>query len=605
MAAYNRLNGPYCSANPWLETQVLKREWGFKGLVVSDWGATHEGWGALRAGLDLEMPGPGDFLGAKLAPAPADQGPDSAALDGAARRILRVLFVQGLFDHDPPPGSDAMHRDLARETAEEGAVLLKNEGALLPLPAGIRSLAVLGPNAAVARTGGGGSSKIDAVDPVSPLEGLRRRLGPGVSIRYAQGSAGDELTPLPASVLRGLKAEYFANMGLDGPPALTRREKVLDVDWGGDKSPGPGIPHEGFSARWTGRMVPKEGGDYRIGVSGDDGYRLYVDNRLMVENWNDHARQTRTAPITLEAGRSYTFMVEYYQDKGGASVTLGWQRVPQALLAEAVQAAAGSDMAVVFAGLSDLYEGEGFDRPDFSLPPGQAELIQAVLAANPRTVVVLNAGSPADLEPWISSAPAVLQAWYPGVECGDALAALLCGDVDPGGKLPVSFPASLEDTPAHANFPGRDGSVRYAEGLLVGYRHYDTRKVAPLFPFGHGLSYTTFGYSGLSLSARGADLALAFTVRNSGPRQGSEVAQVYVRPLSPRLARPFQELKGFQRIPLAAGESRRVELRLDRRAFSYWDPDRKAWRADAGRYELRVGSSSRDIRLRKTWTLRP
>lgn len=605
MAAYNRLNGPYCSANPWLEKQVLKDEWGFQGLVVSDWGATHEGSGALRAGLDLEMPGPGDFLGAKLLPDLAKDPSLLPALDDAVRHVLRVIFALGLFDRDPGKGSTALHRDLARECAEEGAVLLKDEGGLLPLAPGLRSLAVLGPNAAVARTGGGGSSKIDAVDPVSPLEGLRRRLGPGVTIRYAQGSAGDELTPLGKDFIKGLKAEYFANMNLEGEPVLQRDEEQLDYDWGGDKSPGPGIPHDGFSARWTCRLVPKQGGNYMLGLSGDDGYRLYMDGKLLLENWNDHARQTRTAPLSLSAGHSYDLKVEYYQDKGGASVTLGWQRMPQELLDEAVLAAKQSDVAVVFVGLSELYEGEGFDRASFGLPQGQSALIQAVLAANPHTVVVLNSGSPVDLEPWIGSVPAVMEAWYPGLEEGKALAALLSGDLNPGGKLPVSFPDKISDAPAFGNFPGKEGTVRYAEGLLVGYRYYDTRAVAPLFPFGHGLSYTQFGYAGLKLSGKGRSLRLEFTVQNTGGREGSEVAQVYVRPLHARVLRPFQELKGFQRLKLAPSASQGVGMDLDARAFSYWDPGRKAWREDRGPYEIRVGSSSRDIRLKKVWNLTP
>ena len=476
MAAYNRLNGPYCTANPWLQNQVLKQEWGFQGLVVSDWGATHEGAGALLAGLDVEMPGPGDFLGDKLRHELGDPNVRAAA-DQAAGRVLRVLFRLGLFDRKPDqvyPGP-TMHRDLARQMAEEGAVLLKNDGGLLPLPPSLAKLAVIGPNAAVARTGGGGSSKIEAVDPVSPLDGLRQRLGAKVQITYAQGCIDADLQPVPA-----------------------------------------------------------------------------------------------------------------------------------ALLAEAVSAAAQADVALVFAGLSDHYEGEGFDRADFGLPAGQAALIQAVAKANPRTVVILNSGSPVDLEPWLASVPALLQAWYPGVEAGDALARVLCGDVNPGGKLPVSFPVKLEDSPAYGHFPGQDGAVRYAEGLLVGYRYYDSRQVAPQFPFGHGLSYTQFGYSNLKLrSGKARGLNLIFTLKNTGLRPGAEVAQVYVRPISPKVERPFQELKSFQRVELAAGASQSVELKLPVRAFSYWDVKGQAWKADPGAYEIRVGSSSRDIRLTKSWNLRP
>ncbi|MFA5138106.1 MAG: glycoside hydrolase family 3 C-terminal domain-containing protein [Elusimicrobiota bacterium] len=470
MAAYNRLNGPYCSASRWLLRELLKKEWGFKGLVVSDWGATHEGPGALSAGLDLEMPGPGAFMGGGLAKtARRDE------LEDAVRRILRVSDALGALDRDARENEYLMNKAetqaLARETAEAGSVLLKNEGDALPLE-NVRKLAVIGPSAAQARVGGGGSSEVSPPYAVSPLEGLRELLKGKVELVYAQGSLlGDELDPLP-------KAAFSED-----------------------------------------------------------------------------------------------------------------------LLGQAVEAAKKADAAVVFTGLSKEYESEGVDRKNFGLPKEQDELIAAVAAANPRTVVVLLAGSPVDVEPWIGKVKALLVAWFPGMEGGRALARLLTGQANPSGRLPVTFPKQLADVPSSADFPGDSREVRYREGLFVGYRHYDSRNVEPRFPFGHGLSYTKFEYSGLRLERKGPLAVARLTVKNAGTRPGAEVVQAYVRPLRPRLERPFQELKAFSKILLDPGESREIVLHLPKRAFQAWNDERHAWVVDGKGFEIRVGASSRDIRL--------
>jgi beta-glucosidase len=600
MCAYNQLNGKHCSANAWLLDQVLKKEWGFQGLVVSDWGATHEGPGAAEAGLDLEMPGPGTYMGKALLGAVPE-----SVLTEQARRILRVMFQLGLFDHatpapDPALANSAENQAVAKEVAEGGAVLLKNEGQALPLDLSkIHVLAVIGPGAASARVGGGGSSEISPPYSISPLAGLQERLKGKVEVLYAPGKSMDEeLDAVPASALRGLKAEYFSNQEFKGSPVLKRDEAKVDFDWGRG-SPDPSIPDDHFSARFSGELFSTEGGDFRLGCKGDDGFRLYIGGKLLVEDWGDHAAETRSAPFHMDKGKAYPFKIEYFENTGDASIQLGWRPATDGM-AEAMALAKRADAVLIFTGLSRNFEGEGSDRVDFSLPQGQDEMILALAAANPRCVVVLQSGSPVNVEPWIGKVPALMQAWYGGMEGGRALASLLVGDLSPSGKLPVTFPRRLADVPSEGNFPGDGKTVRYDEGLFVGYRHYDSHGVEPRFEFGKGLSYTHFEYSGLSLSSQAAGVgALAtFSLKNVGPTEGAEVAQLYVRPPKGPLPRPLQELKAFEKVRLKPGESRTLSLPLAQRAFQYYDPSKQAWVADPGSYAIVVGSSSRDIRLK-------
>jgi len=306
--------------------------------------------------------------------------------------------------------------------------------------------------------------------------------------------------------------------------------------------------------------------------------------------------------VELEAGRAYEIRAEYFEQTGNAMVRLGWAYAGNRLIAEAAKLAAESDVAVVFAGISYQQEGEGFDRADLELPGEQNELIAAVARANPRTVVVLNNGTPLNMTAWIDQVPAVIEAFYPGQEGGNAIADVLFGDVNPSGKLPMTLPRRLEDTPAFAHYPGRDGKVHYREGLMVGYRYYDTREVAPLFPFGHGLSYTEFTYSNLQISADANEqnyrINVSVDVANTGRRAGAEVVQLYVRDVQSSLERPQKELKAFQKVALRPGEKKTVQLALDRSALEFYDPARNAWIAEPGEFEILVGRSSRDIRLK-------
>jgi len=406
----------------------------------------------------------------------------------------------------------------------------------------------------------------------------------------------------------GLSLSLFDNTDLSGQPAYSIVTARTQFGW--FEHTVPNVDQEAFSLRMEGFFMPQESGKHTFGLNAIGIARLFIDDELVVDRWaeSDSGRQ-KTVELELTANKGYALRVEYSW-KGNPrfrSLSLG-HLPPQApdLIAEAVDLAKRSDVVVLIAGLNKEWESEGFDRVDMKLPGAQDELIERVVAANPNTVVVLNAGSAVEM-PWIDQVPGVIQLWYDSQEQGNALADVLFGDVNPSGKLPTTFPVRLQDSPAYINYPGENGKVRYGEGLFVGYRYYDKKDLAPQFPFGHGLSYTTFEFGNLRLSAKQASpekgLDISFDVRNTGTRPGQEVAQAYVRDVSCSLTRPEKELKAFAKIELAPDETKTVTLHLDREAFWFFDPARNGWVTEPGEMEVLIGSSSRDIRLRGTFML--
>jgi beta-glucosidase len=667
MSAYNKLNGFWCSENPRLLTDILKRDWAFTGLVMSDWGAVHSAVPTANAGCDLEMPRAEYMNEPQLLP--AIKGGDAAAaiVDDKVRRILRAMIAMGVLDRNgrPAPGGaldTPAHRALARDAAVDSAVLLKNDGRLLPLAgARLKSVAVVGPNAAIARTGGGGSSRVTPFYSVSPVEGIRTRLRSTVQVVYAAGCGmrGDSTALDPSALappgarrgVHGLLGEYFDNPDLQGAPVATRIDDRIDLSLG--RQPGAeeiallpvGLKPQNFSVRWAGTLTPAKTGEYEFSARADDGVRLFVGDRLLIDGWTQMPRTGKQATMALDANRAYAIRIEYFQRSGAALLRIGWRPADSELLREAVAAARGTDVALVFAGLSAAYESEGSDRETLALPANQEQLIQAVVAANPRTVVVLNSGAPIVMESWIDRVPAVMEAWYPGQEAGNAVAALLFGDRVPSGKLPATFLRRWEDSPAYGHFPGQIGVVDYAEGVFVGYRHFDRANIEPRFPFGHGLSYTTFAYrdlrvtshtAGTAAAGAGSDLpfdsagrnsspfnggqgvpsdsrgaqgsqagtsrspaiTISFDLENTGSREGAEVAQVYLGAARASVPRPVKELKAFRKLMLKPGERTRVTVTLDRAALAFYDAARHDWVVEPGAFDVLVGSSSRDIRLR-------
>ena len=536
MAAYNKINGFYCAENDYLLNQVLKTDWGFKGLVMTDWGASHSTAGSAK-GLDLEMgsrPGPNFdydayYLGRAYRDGVTAGTYPAATYDDKARRNLYVMFASHVMDPGRQTGSinTPEHQTVSRNVAEEGMVLLKNEQNTLPLDTSkIKTIALIGENVKHLQAAGGQSSGIKAFHETSPFDGITKRAGDGVKIVFAQGYP-DPARPAPGQI---------APAQMDSLNALLRQAL---------------------------------------------------------------SKESQDAAAALQQLPDYQIL------PGGTTAN------ERGLIAEAVQAAKSADVAIVICGLNKNYDTEGSDRPNLLLPGTQNELINQVVAANPHTIVVLVSGSPVEMGPWLQKVPALLQDWYGGSEAGTALARVLFGDVNPSGKLPCTFPKKLSDTPAAAfgaeAYPGVNGQEFYREGLLVGYRWYDTKNIEPLFPFGFGLSYTTFKYSNLKITpgdqAKGVWATAQFDVTNTGKRDGAEVAELYIHQDKPALERPEKELKGFQKIALKAGETKSVTIPLAQRSFAYYDPEKKGWLAETGDFQILVGSSSRDIRLKDTFKL--
>jgi beta-glucosidase len=614
MAAYNKVNGFHCTENNYLLNEILKNEWNFAGFVVSDWGAVHSTIDAANNGLDLEMPDQ-NYFNKKLIKAVQNGQVHMSMIDDKVRRILGAMSWAGLLDDKPPENAGAIdtqeHHALALQAAREGIVLLKNENNLLPLDAGrLNSIAVIGPNAPIARTGGGGSSEVSPSYSISPLEGITARCGDSVPVFFKEGcKLESEIEPVPSDALscgepgfktKGLQGEYFNNVDLSGTPVKKRIDKVINFNWQ-EGAPAHGIGADNFSVRWTGRIESGTGGKTELFVTSDDGVRLWFAGKLLMDDWNDHATRTKKVTVMMDPGKAYDLRIEYYERGGLAVVKLGWSK-SEKLLADAVSAAQTSDVVVLFAGLSRDYESEGFDRPDMALPDNQNTLIESVCAVNKKVIVVLNTGAPVTMNSWISKVPALLQAWYPGQECGTAIAGVLFGDYNPGGKLPVTFPVSWTSSPAYPYYPGNDGQVKYQEGIFIGYRYFDSNKEEVLFPFGYGLSYTTFDYKNIQVNpetVKGNDFSVnvQLEVQNTGTREGAEIVQLYIHDREAGVERPFKELKGFERIHLLPGESKTVFFTLDWKAFSFYDVKLNNWKVEPGIFDILVGSSSRDIRL--------
>ena len=617
MSAYNKVNGWWCSENKHLLTDILKKDWGFKGLVVSDWVSTHSSVNAANNGLDLEMPLPDVFSIEKLKTAIREGKVSEETINDKVRRILRVKFMAGLFDKtfssDTTVLTGEAHKKLALDIAKESIVLLKNEKGLLPLDINkVKKIAVIGTNAAIARVGGGGSSEVTPYYSVSPLDGIKKLVGNNVEVIFAQG---DELQTTPLLIIgkqflntpdmkgNGLKAEFFNNTRLEGPPVLTRVDSVVNFDWK-DDSPAPGIQKDNYSVRWSGSLVPPKTREYTLFTSSDDGVRLFINGEKLIDNWSDHGTTVDSAKINLVKGKSYDIKLEYYENAGSAILILGWdlpvQKVKNTMIADAVKAARSADVAIVFAGTSDSFESEGFDRiGGLNLPGNQNELIKAVAEANPRTIVVLNTGTPVITENWLGKVPALLEAFFPGQEGGNAIAEILFGKHNPSAKLPFSFISGYNQTPAYEGYMDKNLQAPYSEGIFVGYRYLEKNKLTPTFPFGYGLSYTTFSYSGLTVAGNdNGTYRVTLKVKNTGKVAGSEIVQLYVADDHSKIARPVKELKGFSKVTLDPGQEKEVTMTLDSRSFAWYDVTKKDWNVVPGNFVIMAGSSSADIRLK-------
>lgn len=610
MSAYNKVNGTYAAENHWLLTQVLRQDWGYDGVVMSDWFGSRSCEPTVNAGLDLEMPGPSRDRGEKLVAAVREGRVTAQTVRARAEAMLRLMVRTGAISDTRPFAERAddrpEHRALIRRAGTEGAVLLKNDG-LLPL-ARKGTVAVIGPNARVAQIMGGGSAQLNPHYAVSPWDGLAAALGEE-ALSFAPGCTNHRMEP----VMRGrLTAQFFANTTLSGDPVHSEPLDEALALWL-EKAGGGKVDQKAFSVRVTGQ-IETEAGLHRVGAVSVGYLKVYVDGTLVANAWDGWTRgQTFfeegcnevVGEIALAAGRHevvFEFASKPSANLGFSALRVGIGRpMGDAEIAEAARVAAAAERAVVFVGRSGEWDTEGWDLPGITLPGRQDDLVAAVLKANPNTVVVLQTGGPVEM-PWAGQARAVLQAWYPGQEAGNAIADVLLGDAEPGGRLAQTFPRRWADNPTWSQdreiYPGLNGHVRYEEGLFIGYRHYDRLGIEPLFPFGHGLGYTQFDISDLQVSPDGADLRLRLT--NTGPRAGATVVQVYVGDAEATVTRPERELKAFAKLRLQPGESREVALALPPRAFAFFDVAAQAWRVEAGAFTLSVGLSAGDIRARAT-----
>lgn len=606
MAAYNRLNGTYCSEHEWLLTTVLRDEWGFDGFVISDWFGTHSTAPAANAGLDLEMPGPPQWFGPSLVTA-VERGEVSRSTVSTMVERLRLLAdrtgaTDGTGGGEPGSVDNPAHRALIREAAAASFVLLRNDGTLPLDRSTLGRVALIGTAADTAWIMGGGSAALDPHPPITPRAGIAAALAPETVLDFSRGPAATDTIPvLDASALAGrIEMAVFASPDLTGGPVITTSLRTARALWLGEFT--DQLDPRRFSARLRGTVRVDETGEWTFGLSATAACRVLLDGEMLIDAWEHHERGTtffgfgraeRRTTQTLTAHQNYAIEIEF--SGGSAAMVSGLEfgaapPTPTDAIEQAAAAAREADVAIVVVGTGPTLDTEGQDRPSMQLPGAQDELVRAVVAANPRTVVCVNAGSPVSMD-WAGAVPALLQCWLPGEEWGNALADVLFGDREPGGRLPTTFPVRVEDSPAHETYPGTDHHVAYTDGLLMGYRGYDRAGTEPRFCFGHGLSYTSFEYSEARVDGR----RVSVNVTNTGSSSGIEVVQLYLhRPDAPA-ARPEQELRRFVKLAIGAGGTETITFELDDRCFSEW---RDGWVIEPGPYEIRIGRSSRDIRTR-------
>jgi beta-glucosidase len=626
MTAYNSLDGTPCTSNNWLLNKKLKQEWGFKGFVISDAAAVgganvlhytakdypDAGRQAIDGGLDVIFQTAYDHYKLFIPPF-LDGGIDTNKINEAVKRILRAKFELGLFENPyvsekelESTTNQAAYKSLAKKAAIESIVLLKNSRPpgqkknILPFKKDIKSIAIIGPDAVEARLGGysgPGNGKVNILD------GIKKRAGDKINVLYAPGCGREskEWTAVPADFLShqlegksqpGLKGEYFNNVTLDGNPVVSRIDNNIDFDWT-LFSPDPKVNLDFYSVRWTGFLKSPNSGNFKIGLDGDDGFRLYINDSLIIDNWNKQTYSTMLSNYYLEKDKTYKIRVEFFEPNGNAHIKLIWNEGItndwQQKINQALAVASKASVAVIVTGIK---EGEFQDRAILSLPGHQEELIKAIAATGKPVVVILTGGSAITMNSWLSKVSGVVNVWYPGEEGGNAVAEILFGDANPAGRLPITYPISEGQLPLVYNHKptGRGDDYNDLSGL-------------PLFPFGFGLSYTTFSYSNLRFDknniAKDDSTMALFTLKNSGAMEGDEVVQLYIRDLLSSVAQPVMELKGFQRIHLSPGETREVSFTITPELLSMLNKDLKSV-VEPGDFRIMIGASSRDIRLKKT-----
>ncbi|KAH8809202.1 glycoside hydrolase superfamily [Xylogone sp. PMI_703] len=632
MTSYNKVNGIHVNENPKIMQDILRKEWGWDGLVVSDWYGTYSTVAAMKAGLDLEMPGPSKWRGQLITHSLMAKTLSPVTLDERVRNILNLISRVGQtgVPQNAPEGSRDVPETAAllRKIAGESVVLLKNERNVLPLNK-TKTVAVIGPNAKMAAYCGGGSASLLPYYTVTPFDGISSKTGPS-NIRYSVGCYSHQMLPLLGPSLRTADGKVGVTFKAFTDPASVSDRVPVDelhlsdtymylVDYYHPK-----LTEDLYWAEVEGWFEPEEDGEYEFGLTVFGTGKLYLDDEMLIDNetvqrsggsFFNVGTVEETGIKRLEKGKKYRVKVEYASGVtsklsnedgvvtfGGGGIRIGGARVINAEeeIENAVKLAKEVDQVVLCVGLNQDWEQEGHDRHHMSLPGLTDRLVSAVATANPNTVVVVQSGTPVSM-PWSSQVAGLMHAWYGGNETGNAIADALFGDINPSGKLTLSFPIQVEDNPAFLNYRSERGRVLYGEDVYIGYRFYETTKRAVLFPFGHGLSYTTFSLSNLVAENDGAKLHVALDVENTGSRDGAEVVQVYVSQRAPSVKRPAKELKGFTKVFLKAGEKQRVVVPgIDvRYATSFWDEGRDMWVSEKDTFDVLVGRSSADASLLK------
>jgi beta-glucosidase len=619
MTAYNSVNGVHASQNDILINQLLKKDWGFKGFVMTDWASTYDGVACAKAGLDLEMPEPKHMHPDTLLAAINSGQLDIKVMDDKIRRILNTYERFGYFKNPVISKgfiADATFiRNTALAAARGGTVLLKNENNFLPLDKSrIRKIAIIGPNGHPVSSGGGGSSFTTPLHALSLYQAVKKIAGPQVEVTWVPGVDIGRKIPVDffetfdfyyyknGRKEKGAIADFYSNKTLEGRVAVSKT--FVNMSLQANAMFFEQLPKNNFSARFTCYYQPKKTGNYLFGIAGDDGYRLFIDGKKVLESWKDQDEKSRYQ-CSLDSGREYKVELEYYQGSGRA--LLQFSAAPAAekemtnagYLTQAIEAAKNADLVIFATGFDPTTESEGFDRT-FDLPYNQNDLIKACAAANPNNVTVLFSGGNVNMNPWIDATRGLIHAWYPGQEGALAIAEILFGITNPSGKLPVSFETNAADNPTYNNYQDddKDGKIFYKEGIFMGYRFYDEAEIKPRFPFGFGLSYTTFAYSNLTIKKTGTNnYDVSAAIKNTGKKEGAEVVQLYVGQTKCSVPRPQKELKDFAKVSLKPGEIKIVKMHLDENAFQFFNPEKRAWVTEPGEFTIYMAASSEDIRL--------
>ncbi|WP_348265234.1 glycoside hydrolase family 3 C-terminal domain-containing protein [Telmatobacter sp. DSM 110680] len=628
MDSYNLINGSHATQNEFLNLKVLKGKWGFLGVLMSDWDATYDGVAAANNGLDLEMPSPRFMNQQTLSTAVKNGTVKEATIDDKVLRLFRLALRYGWLDRPQLDTTQSTYSIADREVALKGALksitLLKNEGHTLPLDQSkVKTIAIIGPDAWPAVTGGGGSSEAASFAPISIVTGIGNLVGPDVHVLYARGlpEMGDVFWQTHWE--KGLTESTYQNKTFSGAAETATPQNINNYkqEWWGpeDKTP--------RSIRYSASFEAPKTGKYLVlaAASESDHFTVSVDGKQVIEQAQVEGQHPESATVDMSAGQTIKVVADYLPGFVGNRFGLGVVNEEDMIAADAKKFASVADVVILAVGFNTTTESEGFDR-SFTLPWGQDALVEAIAAVNPHTVVTFIGGGGFDTRRWLDKVPALVHAWYPGQEGGTAIAQVLFGKHDPEGRLPVSFDRSWQDDPSYAfyypikgadtklhvmenNHPAVDYDiphVKYDDKLMVGYRYWTTTGKHPLFPFGFGLSYTTFSFSNLNVPATatsGSTVPVSFDVTNSGATEGAEVAQIYVSDPSSKAKRPERELKGFEKVQLAPGETKHVTISLDARAFSYWDETKHDWTIDPGKFIVLVGDSSENTPLHADLTV--